>query len=71
MSDLHHEIRVNLYDNYLTENPNDLTARVISSKTVNIPEICRSAVNRAKAPTTLEAMEHNVALFLKEMAFLY
>ena len=70
MADLHHEIRVNLYENYLTENPNDLTAKVISSKTVNIPEICRSAVNRAKAPTTVEAMEHNVVMFFKEMGFL-
>ena len=70
MADLHHEIRVKLYDNYLTDNPNDLTAKVFSSKTVDIQKICQSAVNRAKAPTSTEAMEHNVQLFLKEMAFM-
>ena len=70
MADLHHEIRVKLYDNYLTDNPGDFVAKVFSSKTVDIPKICHSAVNRAKAPTSIEAMEHNVQLFLKEMAFL-
>ena len=69
MSDLHHQIRVNLYENFLTENPNDFSAKVISEKTLNVKEICKTAVNRGGAPSTAEAMEHNVTLFLKEMAY--
>ena len=62
-------IKVYLYYNYLTDNPNDLTARVISERSVGVAELCQSAVNRAKAPTTPEVMEHNVRLFLDEMVF--
>ena len=69
MADLHHQIRVNLYENFLTENPNDFSAKVISEKTLNVKEICKTAVNRGGAPSTAEAMEHNVTLFLKEMAY--
>ena len=69
MEDVRHNIKVNLYDNYLTENPNDLTAKVISERTLNVREICRTAVGRGGAPSTAEAMEHNVTLFLKEMAY--
>ena len=36
---------------------------------MNVPEICSTAVNRGGATTTAEAMEHNVNLFLKEMAY--
>jgi hypothetical protein len=32
-----------------------------------VADICRTAVNRAKAPTTPEAMEHNTWIFLREM----
>jgi hypothetical protein len=64
-----HKIKVNLYENFLTENPDDYSAKVISERTLNVKEICRSAINRAKAPSTVDAMEHNVSLFLKEMAY--
>ena len=70
MEDLHHLIEVKLHKNHLTENPNDLTARVVTDITVDVADICKSAVSRAKSPTTVEAMEHNVGLFLKEMAYL-
>ena len=69
MEDVRHNIKVNLYDNYLTDNPNDLTAKVISERTLNVKEICRTAVNRGGASSSAEAMEHNVTLFLKEMAY--
>jgi len=62
-------IKVNLYENLLTDDPNDLSAKVISERSLSIPEICKTAVNRAKAPTTPEAMEHNVNLFFSEMSF--
>ena len=38
--------------------------------TVDVADICKSAVSCAKAPTTVEAMEHNVGLFMKEMSYL-
>jgi len=69
MDSVLNSIKVNLYENLLTENPNDFSARVISERSLGVPDICKTAVNRAKAPTTPEAMEHNVMLFFKEMAF--
>lgn len=69
MNDLLHRVRVNLYENYLTGNSDDYWARVISERTLNVKEISRSAVNRGGAPLSAETMEHNVMLFLKEMAY--
>lgn len=69
MADILHKIKANLYPNLLTEEPNDFTARVISERTLNLKEICNGAVTRGGAPTTAEAMEHNVNLFLKEMSY--
>jgi hypothetical protein len=69
MEDILHRIRVYLYENFLTDNPNDYSARVASERTLNIGEICRAAVRRGGAPSTAEAMEHNASLFLKEMAY--
>jgi len=64
-----HKIRVNLYENYLTENPNDYSAKVISERSLSVKEICQTAVKRGGAATTAAAMEHNVMLFLKEMSY--
>ena len=69
MSDVRHKIKVNLYENFLTEDPNDLTAKVVSERTLTVRELCQTAVKRGGAPSTAEAMEHNVTLFLKEMAY--
>lgn len=69
MADVLHKIKANLYPNLLTEDPNDFTARVISERTLNISDVCKVAVSRGGAPTTAEAMEHNVNLFLKEMVY--
>jgi hypothetical protein len=69
MADILHKIKANLYPNLLTEDPNDYVARVISERTLNVKEICNVAVTRGGAQTTAEAMEHNVNLFLKEMAY--
>ena len=69
MANILHRIKAILYLNWLTEDPNDYSARVVSERSLNIPEICSSAVNRGGAATTPEAMEHNVNLFLKEMGY--
>ena len=71
MDNVLHRIKVNLYPNLLTEDPNDFSARVISERTLSIPDICRTAVSRggAQTSTSAQAMESNVALFLKEMAY--
>jgi len=69
MSEILHKIKAKLYQNLLTEDPNDYTARVISERTLNIEEICKDAVARGGAASTAAAMEHNVNLFLKEMMF--
>jgi len=69
MANILHKIKAKMYPNLLTEDPNDFTARVVSERTLNVPEICKGAVTRGGAPTTAEAMEINVNLFLKEMAY--
>ncbi|MDR1761160.1 MAG: DUF4469 domain-containing protein [Bacteroidales bacterium] len=69
MSNLH-KVRAYLYDNSLTEDPNDLTARVVSERSLGIKPICETAVSRGGADVSIAAMEHSVSLFLKEMAYL-
>jgi hypothetical protein len=69
MADILHRIKAYLYDNPLTQNPNDYMARVSSERTLNVRDICNSAVSRGGADTTAATMEHNVNLFLKEMGY--
>ncbi len=64
-----HKIKAQLYDNVLTENPNDFTARVISEKSLTIADVAQSAVTRGSANVSAQSMEHAVSLFLKEMAY--
>lgn len=69
MADVLHKIKAWLYENFLTSNPNDYVAKVISERTLSTHEICETAVSRGGADTTVQAMEHNVNLFLKEMGY--
>ena len=64
-----HTIKAQLYDNVLTENPNDFTARVHSERSLSIKEICESATLRGGANISAAAMEHAVNLWMKEMAY--
>jgi hypothetical protein len=61
MANILHKIKAILFLNWLTDDPNDYAARVVSER--------NSAVNRGGAATTAEAMEHNVNLFFKEMGY--
>ena len=65
-----HKIKAWLYDNPLTDDPNDYVARVSSERSLSVGDICESAVSRGGADTSAQTMEHNVRLFLKEMAYL-
>jgi len=69
MANTLHRIKANLYDNLLTEDQNDFTARVSSERTLNVSDVCKSAANRGGASSSPETMEHNVNLFLKEMGY--
>jgi hypothetical protein len=69
-SNLLHRIKAILYPNLLTEDPDDFYAKVISERTLDVDDICNSAVGRGNAPTTKEAMKINVDLFFKEMGYL-
>jgi len=69
MANILHRIKANLYDNVLTEDPNDYVARVSSERSLSITDVCKSAVSRGGASTSAETMEHNVNLFLKEMSY--
>ena len=65
-----HKIRAKLYDNLLTPNPNDFSARVISERSLTIRDICESSATRGGADISAPAMQHSTEFFLKEMAYL-
>jgi hypothetical protein len=69
MEEILHSIKASLHENFLTDDPNDYSAKVISERSLNVKEICKTAVSRGGAQTSAETMEHNVNLFLKEMAY--
>lgn len=65
-----HKIKAYLYDNLLTkDNPNDYIARTVSERSLNIKQICESAVSRGGADVSASAMQHSTELFLKEMSY--
>ncbi|GHV69171.1 hypothetical protein FACS1894199_17450 [Bacteroidia bacterium] len=64
-----HTIKAHLYNNALTEDPNDYIARVSSERSLTIKDICESAVARGGADVSASAMEHATSLFLKEMGY--
>jgi len=70
MATILHKIKAYLYDNVLTkDNPNDFTARTISERSLNVKQICQSAVSRGGADISASSMEHATELFLNEMAY--
>ncbi|MDR1120529.1 MAG: DUF4469 domain-containing protein [Dysgonamonadaceae bacterium] len=70
MATVLHRIRAFLYDNPLTkENPNDMIARVISERSLDVHDVCETAVSRGGADITAPAMEHAVELWLREMSY--
>jgi hypothetical protein len=64
-----HKIKAYLYDNALTEDPNDFIARVASERTLNIADIAQLAATRGGADISAPAMEHAARLLFKEMAY--
>lgn len=70
MADTLHRIKAFLYENQLTDDPDDYTAKVSSERSLGIADVCKSAVGRGGAPGTAGAMEQNVRFFLKEMIYL-
>ena len=69
MSKTRHTVKAYLYDNLLTPDPNDFTARVSSERSLSVADICHSAATRGGADVSDAAMSHAVELFLKEMAY--
>ncbi len=57
-----HTIKAALYDNALTENPNDFTARVQSERSLNVKDICESAATRGGADISAAAMEPTASI---------
>ncbi|MDR1072822.1 MAG: DUF4469 domain-containing protein [Treponema sp.] len=64
-----HTIKAWLYENLLTDDPNDYTARVSAERALSTRDICQSAVDRGGADISASAMEHAVELFHKEMGY--
>lgn len=69
MATISHRVKAHLYDNPLTEKPDDYTARVSAERSLDIDQICAAAVGRGGADISASSMEHGVSLFLKEMAY--
>ena len=65
-----HKIRAELYDNVLTEDPNDFAARVVADKPLTSKDVCNYAAQRGGADISAKAMEHAVDLYLGEMVYL-
>jgi nucleoid DNA-binding protein len=66
---VYHKIKAQLYDNALTDNPNDYIARVVSEKSLNVRDIAQSTMIRGGANVSADSIEHAVNLFLKEMSY--
>jgi hypothetical protein len=64
-----HRIKAQLYDNVLTPDANDYTARVQSERSLSIKDVCRAAFTRGGSDISESAMEHAVDLFLREMGY--
>ena len=64
-----HTIKASLYENLLTDDRNDFTARVSAERSLSVRDICQSAVERGGADINAAATEHAVELFHKEMAY--
>ncbi|MDR2194226.1 MAG: DUF4469 domain-containing protein [Treponema sp.] len=64
-----HTIKAWLYENMLTDDPNDYSARVSAERTLSVRDICQSAVERGGADINAAAMEHAVNLFHSEMGY--
>jgi len=70
MATILHKVKAFLYDNPLTDDPEDYSARVSSERSLNIEDICESAASRGGADISSSAMQHGTSLFLKEMGYL-
>ncbi len=68
--DILHRIKAKLYPNELTEDPDDLIAKILSERSIDIPGVCKSATGRGGASGKPGDMERYVRDFLKEMAYL-
>jgi hypothetical protein len=64
-----HTIKASLYENPLTEDENDLSARVMAERALSVRDVCNSSVERGGADIHAAAMEHAVELFHREMAY--
>lgn len=69
MTNILHRIKAYLYKNVFKEDREDYSARIISERSLNVKNICESAVARGGANRSTSAMHHAVKLFLKEMEY--
>ena len=64
-----HKMKGWLYDNVLTDDPNDFFLRIVSEASLSINDISLSASKRGGADVSPAAMTHAVNLWLREMAY--
>ena len=64
-----HKMKGWLYDNVLTEDPNDFFLRIATEASLSVDDVSRSASRRGGADVAPAAMTHAVNLWLKELAY--
>jgi hypothetical protein len=65
-----HEVEVYLYENFLTPDLTDYSARVETTRSLGLRDVCESSVSRGGADIKAPAMFHAGELIFKEMAYL-
>lgn len=65
-----HSVKAYLHENPLTDSSKDYVARVSSENSLNVVDICKSAVARGGATISAEAIQHGAEVFFKEMGYL-
>ncbi len=70
MAGAFHRIKVRLYPNPLTDDPDDLMARVVYDKNLNMAQVCESAATRGGLDVDPATLLHYVKGFQREVFYL-
>lgn len=64
-----HTIKASLYENLLTDDRNNFTARVSAERSLGVRDICQSAVERGGADINAAAMEQHYMVLCYNTCF--
>lgn len=70
MDDMLHHVKAYLYKNCLNSDAENFVAHVDQERTLNVKDICESAIERGGANISASTLEHCANVFLREMGYL-